>query len=843
MDEPKAPTGWTAPLPGADSLGTGRSPDAIPDLIFCCDADGTFAWASSSFEMFAGYRPGDLIGQNFAMLLPSGDRVAVTRFFLRQLRRRRPQSVGDYALQRRDGGRMTVTARVRLYERPGGERYFVGVARERQELEAAPAAAGSGPETAELDARLRGLKRQLEDARAIERLRGEVLATLSQELRPPMNSVLGTTAALLQTTLDGEQRRMVEQIQLASQALLSLVSDAYDHARLESGRLEIESIEFDLRVTLEQVHALLAPLATSRGLTFEIQIDPLAPSRLKGDPGRLRQVLINLAGSALRSADRGAVTVAVQRESEDDGQVTLVFRVADPGIGRGSDRRRELFRDQPDPGSLATRGPTGSELGLSIARRLVHLMDGEVGIEEGSGHGGEFWFRVRFQKQPSRVATDVQDVRLRGVRVLVADGMVADRRANAELLAAWGCEVEQAENGIEALDRLRAAATMQKPFTIALADLALEGLDAEALASAVRTDETLDATTLVLTTRVGRPGDAVRARELGFSAYLLKPIEPALLYDAFRELLATVEATGDSPSLVTRHSIAEARRGRVRILLVEADAVNLLVTQSALHRVGFQVEIASSGHAAIARTESERWDLVLIDLNMPDLDGVRATRAIRARERAAWRTPILGLVAADQVEAERERCIAAGMDDVFGKPIDLAQLSAAVERYTLRSEGVAPAEPAARTSPSRLTVVSARFDAPGKPAEPALPEVPEGPAVDLQQLNLSSMGLPALRTAMLHTYLGDVFPRLRRLEQVIESGDCDRMEMEAHGLKGMCSTIGASGCTLLFGEMERRASEGRPEMLRRLLPLATREVQRTEEFIRRLENIVTRGAA
>ena len=833
------------------AIGLREVLEAAPDLIFCCDAMGRFAWASSTFEYFAGWRASDLVGQSFAVLIPPPDRMRVMRFFRRQLRHSRPQSAGDFVLLRRDGTRVDVSARVRLYERADGDRYFIGVARERQVWGPTAEDGSSGAATSLLEARVRELQAQLDEANEGERLKSEVLATLAEQLRPPMDAVMGASSSLFASQLTPEQRHHVDVVRGAGQTLLTLVSDAHDHTQLEAGCMAIENIGFDLRVTMDQVAAVLLPMAEGRGLALETRADSMLPSRLRGDPGRLRQVLLNLGANAIRSSERGAIVMRVDRESEDDAHVTLLFRVTDPGTGSTSEHRAQLFREQPPSGAIPARG---ADMGLSISRRLVHLMGGLLGAERSDDDGNTFWFRVTFEKQVIPAAVPpAHDVRLRGLRVLIADGPAAERHSHARTLQAWGCIVDEVENGAEALESIRAASARGEPYAVALLDMNLEALDGLSLAAAVRADSGFDPIALAITTRIGRPGDAQRARELGVSGYLVMPLEPAQIFDAIAELVggAKADSRPDERPLVTRHSLAEARRTRVHVLLVEDDLVNQLVTTSALNRVGFHVEVAGTGCAAIERTESEHWDLVLMNLQMPDLDGLRATAAIRARERGAVRTPLIGLSARAAEAAERERCMASGMDDVFAKPLDLSALAEAVTRWTLYEdprlmESSVDDGPLQRRAPVPLTVVSGQFDPP--PGEPAaaplpMPVIPPGPAIDLEQLNLSCMSLPALRASMLHTYLGDVFPRLQRIEEAIETGDLERIESEAHGLRGMCGTIGATACTVVFGEIEERARAKRLADAALLLPAALEQVRRTEEFIARFERIVSADAA
>jgi CheY-like chemotaxis protein len=434
---------------------------------------------------------------------------------------------------------------------------------------------------------------------------------------------------------------------------------------------------------------------------------------------------------------------------------------------------------------------------------------------------------------------------------------VVERDPVAAVLRAWGCDVEVCENGAEALHSVRAAAAAGRPFALALLDRKLEGLDGEDLGQAIRADEDLHATQLIMTTSEGRPGDGGRVKAAGFAGYLMKPLEPGQLYEAVVEVLnpgAADQPRADRP-LVTRHSLAEARRGRLRILLVDDDAVNQLVTTSALHRVGYNVEVAHNGHRAIELTEGERWDLILMDMQMPDLDGCRTTSAIRARERGAWRTPIIGLTANADHKPDRDRCLAAGMDVVLGKPINLEQLTTLVEKYTSR-DGRTPESEAPASATPRLTVVSSHFDAPEITAagraetsapvaadDDGVPDLDPGPAIDLEQLEAACMGLPALRSSLLHTFMIDVPGRLERLRFAFDANDLRRVEFEAHGLRGMCATIGARGCTTLFGEMEDRARADRLPAARVLLEPAVAEAQRTEQFIQRFDQIVAREAA
>jgi PAS domain S-box-containing protein len=874
----------------APAIGLREVLESSPDLVFSTDPWGRLVWASSAFEAFTGRRVRDCIGRPCAELIAKTHVVGILRAF----KRGQPHPV---TLQRAvnlvkpDGSMFPIDVRMRFLDSPDGDRYLVGVARVRDVSQPAvppPAtdaptrlvietAAGPlepKPERPEVSpviggaspSRVLDLETRLAEAKVAAQVKGDFLATMSHEFRTPMSGVIAMTNLLLQNDMQPESRQLVELIRESSETLLTLINDTLDYSRLEAGKMPVEHLDFDLRVAVDQICGVVYPLAEQKSLKFDFKIHPLVPSRLQGDPGRLRQVLLNLASNAVKFTEQGTVSLRIEREAEDDQQVSLRFAVADTGPGIDPEALPRLFEPYAQASDSVASRYGGSGLGLAISRRLVEAMGGSMGVDNRPGEGCTFWFKVRLEKQPVTIGANlppVGEVALRGVRVLVADAHDGERDPLVEVLRAWGCVVESADSGTDALRRVREAAGRGEAFAVALLDRHLEGLNGEELGQAIRADQALSSTRLVMITNVGRPGDGGRVKAAGFAGYLMKPLEPAQLYEALGEIMnqAPGLAAGGQRPLVTRHSLAEARRGKLRLLLVDDDPINQLVTTSALHRVGYNVDVASSGRRAIELTEAEHWDLILMDMQMPDLDGCRTTSAIRARERGAWRTPIIGLTANADHKPDRERCLAAGMDLVLGKPVDLTALTTTVERYTSRDGRVPEADPAP-LAPSKLTIVSSHFDAPpltvsgssgtSRPArasgsdsgeDDGMVVVPEGPALDLEQLEAACMGLPALRSSLLHTFLHDVTSRLERLRQAFESSDGRRVEFEAHGLKGMCATIGANGCVMLFTEIEARAREDRVPDAKILLQSAVGEVERTEQFIRRFDAILSREAA
>jgi PAS domain S-box-containing protein len=732
------------------------------------------------------------------------------------------------------------------------------------------------------DRRVQEAQNALSEAQAQAQLKGDFLATISHEIRTPMNGVMGMTHLLLETELDNDQRNLVEVIRNSSQALIHLINDTLDFSKLEAGRLEIETIDFDLRVMVDEVSALLAPMANAKALDFECQVSHEVPSRLKGDPGRIRQVLFNLGGNAVKFTEEGCVSVRVDRVAEDDARVTLKISVTDTGQGPSRDDLARVFQSASPPDASITRQYGGTGLGLAISRSLVALMGGEVGVETAEGVGSSFWFRISLDKQATPAYNAApKNVQLRGMRVMLVDPSKNIRQTLKEMLMAWGCEADEAETADEALAKMRAAASEGKPHQVAMIEMQLPGMDGEKLGWAIRSDAALERTLTMLMTSVGRKGDAQRAQTMGFSAYLLKPIEWAELYDGLTEVIHSgpPTASGAPAALVTRHSLAEARRGRMRILLVEDNAVNQLVANWALQRLGYTIDVANNANECLSKSETQRYDLILMDIQMPDMDGFKTTTAIRTRERGGMRTPIVAMTGNTQ-KSELERCRAAGMDDCLPKPIDIGQMCGMVERWT-RQAPAAPAPAPAERAPNRPSSITlkapdlekkleqmARADGPAEAERPAgtthsgppanlensgigfapvslEPADAESPAVPIDNARLegSSMGIAALRDTLLNTFLADVPPRLDRLAQAMVEHEAHRIEFEAHGLMGMCATIGAVACERVFAEIERLAAEERVSECTRLLPKAKAEVERTEAYISRLERILSQRAA
>jgi two-component system, sensor histidine kinase and response regulator len=538
-------------------------------------------------------------------------------------------------------------------------------------------AAEAGPCSPELRAELDALRARCAAAERANDAKSLFLATMSHEIREPMNGVIGMTRLLLETPLSEEQRGYVEGVHDSGQALLTIINDILDLSRMEAGRLELDSIDFSPANVLERALAVVGPRARDQGVRLEAKIAPDLPQTLRGDPGRLRQIVLNLLSNAIKFSPGGSVRLdAGGRAAEGEGQFRLTLAVVDDGVGIPGHLKTRLFTAyaQADPSVPRLYG--GSGLGLTICKRLVGLMGGDIAVESEPGRGTRFDLSLLLElPAPAVCPGSGRPLRIEGLRLLVVDPNPATRTMLRQQTLSWGIDLEGAASGGEGFAALARAADAGEPFQVALIDRHLPDMSGEELGRRIKALPG-PAPDLVMMASSGLRGDAARVTAIGFAAYLPKPITPTTLLDCLLQLsagAAGAASDGTSGGLITVHSISEHRRKGLTVLLADDNPVNCRMTSVMLEKAGHRVSVVNDGAAALEAVRAAAFDLVLMDVQMPVMDGLEATRRIRRLPGAAGRIPVIALTA-DAIQGADERCRAAGMNDYITKPIDRARL-------------------------------------------------------------------------------------------------------------------------------------------------------------------------
>ncbi len=656
------------------------------------------------------------------------------------------------------------------------------------------------------------LRRAKEAAEAASIAKSQFLANMSHEIRTPMNGVLGMAELLLNTPLTEKQRHLADSVHRSGIALLSIINDILDFSKIEAGKLALECLEFGLRETVEDAVELFAEPAGNKGVELTCFLPDDLPDSVIGDPVRLRQMLLNLLGNAVKFTARGEVAVSVRLLTQDTHALRLKVEVTDTGVGIAPETQARLFTAFTQADGSTTRHFGGTGLGLAIVKQLVQLMGGDVGIISTPGQGSTFWFTVQLGCAPPRKDSQpVHDQFLRGTRVLVVDDHATNRFILHTQLTAWGAEAIDVDTGATALDFLTQAAHERRPFELAILDIHMPDMDGIMLAQAIKADPALREITLVALSSVDNHAHRGTTEQLGFVAWLQKPARQSTLRDCLRRYHQGAAA---EPPAVGPKPLAPAVTGG-HVLLVEDNPVNREVAAGLLELLGYHVDSAEQGRQACDLSATRAYDLILMDCQMPVMDGFAATAHICERERQtqAARIPIIALTA-NAMEGDRDRCLAAGMDDYLSKPFSHQALAEMLVRWCLPQDQ--------RQADASLASPTTATDAAGGQSNPAQPVPPPEPVDRTAWASIAALkrpGKPNVLHKIIGLYLTSSQAQIAQLRQAWEGRNYDAIRGAAHSLKSSSATLGAHRLAALAKQLEEACRTAHVEQAEGLITL------------------------
>jgi PAS domain S-box-containing protein len=763
--------------------------ESSPDGIFLADTAGQWIYCNSQWLSISGLGFDESLREGWARAIHEEDKARVLEEWNRCLAAHEEFSQ-EFRLVSSKGETHWVSCRTAPI------RYQAG------ESEESGGYAGTVRDVSQYKAAENELRRAKTDAEAAVKAKGEFLAKMSHEIRTPMNGVIGMTNLLMDTDMTSQQREYAETIRRSAESLLILINDVLDFSKVESKRLIFETIDFNLQETIEGSLELLAETAQAKNIELAGFVLADVPIHLRGDPGRLRQVFVNLVSNAVKFTEYGEVIVSVANMAETETYVDLRFEVRDTGIGIPPEVQPRLFQVFSQADSSTTRKYGGTGLGLAISKQLIEMMGGQIGFTSVANQGSTFWFTARLEKQQVAAKVPLEQGDLGNLRVLIVDDNDTNRRILEDQMQVWGIHAACAAGAQEALEKLQDSS--QSRFDVVLLDMHMPGMNGITLAKVIKADPRLARIRLIMLTSLGQLMDDEQLEKAGISACLVKPVKQGRLYECLTGLRSPPAKSG--PSIA-----APALPQNLRILLAEDNIINQKVAVAQLRKLGFTPEVASNGVDAVEASHRTRFDVVFMDCQMPQMDGYEASQQIRVREKTEGGKPAYIIaMTANAMQGDREKCLQAGMNDYLSKPVKDSELRLALAR----SCATATAQP---QEPNHEADLNLAAPAPEPPKPDAL--------VDLERLEAAANEDPKILQELVELYFAQATDLMNGLRGAINSGSAKDVDHFAHKLVGASLACGMSAMVLPLRELEKRGKEGSLDDADALFDQASRHLE------------------